>query len=167
MLRQHGDPLARGNASRFDSPEESFKARTEWRDSCLIWTGAKNAQGYGLIWDGTKLIPSHRYAWEKSHGQIPEGKHVDHKDHCDPACCNPEHLRLATRHQNMANRSGPSLKNKSSGARNVYPRNGRWRVIVVKDHIKNYFGTYDTVDEAASVAEQARKDLFGDFAGRG
>ena len=166
-LLHNGDPLGGQNKTRFNSPEESFTARTEWQGRCLVWTGSKNPQGYGLIWNGDKLVLSHRYAWERVNGPIPEGMHLDHKNHCNTACCNPEHLRLATRHQNMANRSGRSLKNKSSGVRNVYPRNGRWRVIVVKHHIKNHFGTYDTIEEAAEVAERARKELFGNYAGRG
>lgn len=109
---------------------------------------------------------AHRYAWERVNGAIPEGKVVDHICHT-PTCVNVRHLRLSSHTQNMWNLSGPSNNNQSSGVRNVYRAGKRWGVQVKKNGVLHWFGTYATVEEAAVVAEQARLDLFGEFAGRG
>lgn len=149
--------------------EESFSARTEWRGECLIWTGGKNGADYGVFYVGNrKYVPAHRYAWEQENGEIPKGMVVDHKDHCNTLCCNPRHLRLATRKQNARNRSGPQSDN-TSGHRNVFWEHSpqKWRVSIWKDGVRHEFGRFTNLDEAAKVAEEARKELFGEFAGKG
>lgn len=148
------------------NPEESFAARTERRGECIIWTGWKNREGYGYIAVGGKDMFAHRYAWERVNGPIPEGMKLDHRDHCNPACVNVEHLRLATNAENTANRSG-ALSRSSTGARNVIPRGDKFRVAIRKLGHCYYFGTYSTVEEAARAAEEGRRELFGEFAGRG
>lgn len=151
---------------RFSDPEKSFAYRTRRQGHCLIWTGSKNQNGYGTIRINGVPIPAHRYAWERVNGPIPEGMMVDHKNCYNPACCNVEHLRLATDQQNKFNR--PSAQNNSStGTRNVYPCGNVWRVQLMKDRKAYHFGTYQTIEEASVVAERARQELFGDFAGRG
>lgn len=163
LWKRHGDPLIKLS---FDTPEESFAARTSWVNGCLLWTGYTDKKGYGQLRVGDKMKFTHRYAWERVNGPIPAGMKIDHQHHCNPACCNVEHLRLVTNQQNTWNRSGATSDN-VSGFRNV-ARHGRgWRVVVTKDGVPHRFGTYPTVEEAAVVAEQARKDLFGEFAGRG
>lgn len=163
--QRHGDPLE--SRGRFTTPEESFAARAEWQGDCLIWTGARTSDGYGQIWSNGKAIYTHRFAWEQVNGPIPEGMFLDHEFHCNPACCNIEHLRLATNPQNTANRSGPDIRNMASGVRNVERSGRKWRVVVMKNKVKYRFGSYSTIAEAAEVAEQARLELFGEFAGRG
>lgn len=163
--QRHGDPLK--SRDRFATPEESFAARTEWQGDCLIWTGTKTHHGYGQIWSDGKVVYAHRYAWERVNDPIPNGMILDHKLHCNTACCNVNHLRLATNPQNTAHRSGPDVRNQSSGVRNVEKAGTKWRVVVMKNKVKYRFGSYSTIAEAAEVAEQARLELFGDFAGRG
>jgi hypothetical protein len=69
---------------------------------CLIWTGYRNAKGYGSI----AITPgnpgfTHRVAWEVENGKIPSGLCVLHR--CDtPACCNVNHLFLGTKADNNA-----------------------------------------------------------------
>lgn len=115
---------------------------------------------------GDRSKYAHRYAWERANGAIPEGKVVDHICHT-PLCVNIKHLRISSQAQNTWNLSGPATNNQSSGIRNVYRSGNRWRVQVKKNGILHWFGTYATVEEAAVVAEQARLELFGEFAGRG
>lgn len=160
---KHGDPL---KVVRFDSPELAFEARTEPIGDCLIWVGAKHPAGYGQMRINKKIVPAHRYAWEVEHGPIPEGMEVDHRDHCNPACVQVSHLRLATKSENGLNRSGASSHSKS-GFRNVVPYGNRWKVVLVKNGKQSHWGVFETIEEAAAVAEQSRKDLFGEFAGRG
>src|SRR5690625_144861 len=119
-----GDPEA--GPTTYSTPEESFDARTEWRGSCLIWTGATTT-GYGVIRvDGRNML-AHRFAWERARGPIPEGMRVDHRDHCAKACVNVSHLRLATQTENGQNRRGPNSNNTLTKVRNVTRRaNGRY-----------------------------------------
>jgi len=160
-----------GNPSRVKrdmpaSPEESFAMNTRWSGDCLVWSSASQSQEYAQIRVNGKRVGVHRYSWERTNGPIADGLFVDHICH-NPSCVNVEHLRLASVSQNSSYRAGATEKNKSSGVRNVYKNRNGWRVALTKDGKQHRFGTYPTVEEAAVVAEQARKDLFGDFAGRG
>lgn len=164
-----GDPLAKSQVAKYDSPEHSFLSRIKQDGECLIWLGPKNPQGYGSITLNGKTQPVYRYAYEREHGPIPKGMTIDHI--CwNRACVKSDHLRLATYSQNNSNASGPEFSKRSPGPRNVYPvgKNGkRWKVVVTKDNKQHYFGGYGSIEEAAVVAEQARQELFGEFAGKG
>ena len=152
--------------ANFRSPEESFAARTERRGDCLIWTGS-SLRGHGQIWAGGKLMPAHRYAWERANGPIPEGMMVDHAIHCDRACCEVKHLRLATAQQNGSNRAGPRPGRVEDLPRNVRRSRSRFQVQIRSRGVVRTYGTYDTPEEAAQVAARERARLFGEFAGRG
>jgi len=76
---------------------------------CWLWTGYRNASGYGRIRIGTaadgsrKMEGTHRVAYEMGKGPIPAGHGVLH--HCDtPACCNPSHLFTGTNTDNNRDR---------------------------------------------------------------
>ena len=155
---KHGDPLKR---TQFDNPEESFAARTEWQGDCLIWTGGKNDMGYGRIWVKPTEMYAHRYAWVKANGPIPEGAEIDHICHI-PLCCNPDHLRLADRSENTSYLKGATARSQS-GYRNVYPQAGKWQVQIRHKGVVHHFGTFDTPEEASSVANKERKKLHGKF----
>lgn len=161
--RTTGDPLA--GSRKYFSSEESFKARIKWVGECLIYQGYKCRQGYGRISVNGESMTAHRYAWEREKGPIPEGLEIDHICH-NESCVNVRHLRLATRSQNQANLSGRKIR-AVSGYRNVSKWNDRWEVWVTKNGVRNYFGTFRDVEEAAEVAKQARLELFGEYAGKG
>src|SRR5699024_11195410 len=99
----HGDPLA-GN-TKYTDPEEAFLARTEpivGEPAHIIWTGATDSSGYGQLVAYGRKVAAHRYAWEREHGPIPDGREVDHK--CwERSCVNVAHLRLATHAENTWN----------------------------------------------------------------
>lgn len=163
---RHGDPLA-GGPQIYASPKEAFEARTEWRETCLIWTGSKDGHGYGNMRVDGKVVYVHRFAWEQAYGPIPEGVDIDHADHCSTVCVNVAHLRLATRAQNNANQAGAQRNNRSSGVRNVIRAGEGWKVQIRHQGKNYYFGTHSTIAEAEVVAERARNELFGEFAGKG
>lgn len=163
-FQKYGDPL--GGWDRFDTPEESYVARTVRQGDCLVWVGRRDEHGYGQMRVNKRTVKVHRFAWELKVGPIPPGVVLDHICH-NPSCSNIEHLRLATRSQNCSHLSGPDADNKSSGVRNVYRDGSKFRVQVRKDGVIHYFGMYETVEEAAVVAERVRLEMFGEFAGSG
>lgn len=165
--RKYGDINYR-KIQHFHNPEEAFEARTEWQGDCLIWTGATDSNGYGQMRFNGSYIGAHRYAWEREHGPIPVGGYIDHKDHCNTSCVNVLHLRMTTNQQNTSNLSGVH-KNNTSGHRGVSwnKRKKRWHVRVWKNYVCHHIGYYDDLEEAAKVAEETRKELFGEYAGRG
>lgn len=70
---------------------------------CWLWTGHLK-DGYGQLkrQDGQTNVYAHRVAMELKYGRrIPSELVVMHT--CDnPRCCNPQHLRVATQKDNMA-----------------------------------------------------------------
>lgn len=74
---------------------------------CWEFTGYRMPNGYGKIGlgsreDGNDL--AHRVAWRLANGPIPAGMDICHR--CDnPPCCNPAHLFLGTRLDNMSDMS--------------------------------------------------------------
>ena len=161
--RKHGDPLS-GN-ERFATPEEAFLARTEpllW-SGCIIWTGSTTgSSGYGTLSVNGRKMLAHRYAWEREHGPIPDTREVDHM--CfERACVNPEHLRLATRAQNVQNRAGSNLGRDLP--RGVY-RSGRgYQARVGINGRTINAGTFPTIERAAIAVKNCRAFYFGEYAG--
>lgn len=149
---------------RYRDPAQAFAARTERRGECLIWTGAKGRRGYGQLRASGRKVQAHRFAWELEHGPIPEGVKIDHRYHCDPACCEVSHLREASHAENQRNRGGTSA---TSGHRNVYANGSGWQVKLHVNNKARHFGTYSTIEEAVAMAEAKRAELYGDYAGRG
>jgi hypothetical protein len=68
---------------------------------CHIWHGPRVNGGYGHIRFHAEKWLAHRLAWTLKHGPIPAGMILCHR--CDERrCCNPDHLFLGTRGDNMA-----------------------------------------------------------------
>lgn len=77
---------------------QRFVAKIRKTESCWLWTGAKNPDGYGNFRMGDKMQKAHRASWLLFVGEIGELS-VLHK--CDsPSCVNPKHLFLGTQKDN-------------------------------------------------------------------
>lgn len=151
-------------AVKYETPEEAFTARTRREGGCLVWTGHRTRKGYGTLLVGRKYKAAHRYAWEREHGPIPEGKVIDHT--CwNRACVDVEHLRLATLSENARHLRGARSNNRSTGVRGVYPSGDRFEARVTIAGVQKCLGTFPTIEEATRVAEAARDDHYGAFAG--
>lgn len=87
-------------------PEERFwpKVAVGAEDECWMWLKSVKGPGYGVFWDGERLVGAHTFAYRSVHGEIPDGMVVRHV--CDvPGCCNPSHLVVGSVAQNMADKS--------------------------------------------------------------
>lgn len=83
---------------------------------CRLWTGAKDADGYGHTSVKAKRYLAHRAAYEAVHGPIPEGMCVLHR--CDtPGCINEQHLFLGTKGSNNKDRAAKGRSADSHGER--------------------------------------------------
>lgn len=128
---------------------------------CILWFGSTEGSGYGSLNVDGEMRKAHRLAWEQVNGRIPEGMYVDHR--CGVrSCVNPDHLRLATPSQNVAHSIKIRSDNKS-GRRGVHwnARLGYWAVWVAG----RSFGMYADIEDAARVASEKRKEIYGEFAG--
>lgn len=88
------------------SIRERIKKNTKVIGNCWEWQLSVKGFGYGYMTigsrtDGTrKTETAHRASYAAFNGDIPKGMWVLHR--CDnPKCCNPEHLYLGDRRQNV------------------------------------------------------------------
>lgn len=86
---------------------------------CWLWTGARDAHGYGRVRVGERVDLVHRVVFRAFRGPIDAGLVLLHA--CDnPPCCNPEHLTPGTPRQNAEDRSrkgrSPRQRPKAPGA---------------------------------------------------
>ncbi len=96
---------------------ERFIEKVEITDSCWVWRGAVNANGYGSMWNGEKPETASRLSYRLFVGAIGENQFVCH--HCDnPMCVKPSHLFLGTHLENMRDRGLKGRSAKLSGTLN-------------------------------------------------
>jgi hypothetical protein len=109
-----------GNAVRPRKPlADRFASKLAKGEGCWLWTGSRNNHGYGQIADEQgrdgRLLLAHRVAWELANGRtLTSEEEILHA--CDtPACVNPDHLRVGSHAENMADMAakGRSCKGRS------------------------------------------------------
>lgn len=90
-------------AQRFKTLQERFDEKVrcpETVESCSVWTGCCDKDGYGFLRVLGKNVKAHRLAYELFVGEIPEGMNVCHT--CDnPRCVKVAHLWLGTNSENQ------------------------------------------------------------------
>lgn len=77
----------------YRDPVERIMELSEWQGPCLVWTLAKDKDGYGAAKAERRMVRVHRFMWERLVGPIPDGMHLDHL--ClNRACWFSDHLRV-------------------------------------------------------------------------
>ena len=77
-----------------------LRVDTHGENGCWLWTGAKNANGYGSFGYTTKKTKlAHRYSYEILRGPI-EAQTLDHLCRVR-ACVNPDHLEPCSLNENI------------------------------------------------------------------
>ena len=121
-----------------------------------------NGGGYRIIAVDEREYAAHRLAWFYHYGTWPD-EFIDHINGLrdDNRISN---LRIATRSQNMANRSKQS--NNTSGLKGVSfnKRARKWVSCIQKEGKYIYLGLHETKERAYSVYCRAAKEMFGEFA---
>lgn len=103
---------------------ERFWSKVRKSDGCWEWTGSIGGHGYGTFYAGPNTyVPAHRFAFVCLHGDIESSVEIDHTCR-NRSCVKPDHLRRASRKQNVENHGG-ARRNSKSGIRGVYWQKSR------------------------------------------
>ena len=82
--------------------DEKFWSHVRSDGDCLIWTGCRSPDGYGLVFRRHRTWRAHRWAWFLEHGTLPI--EIDHI--CKNRAC-VKHLRASTRQENVPRKLKP------------------------------------------------------------
>lgn len=84
----------------------------KWQGGCLLWPFGKRTPKYGATsWNGERWL-AHRLICTLAHGEAPTPKHEAAHSCGVHLCCNPQHLRWATRSENMNDRTAHGTQNR-------------------------------------------------------
>ena len=98
---RYGDPLAGRTSASPGEPLRWIEQNAEHQaDACLPWPFEVSQWGYGVIKHNGQRRVASRVMCEFAHG-LPPSPDLDAAHSCHfPRCCNPKHLRWATRREN-------------------------------------------------------------------
>jgi hypothetical protein len=93
-----------------DRQLNNFWAKVNKTDTCWLWTGAKDYDGYGKFTFSKTHKMAHRLSLELFLGSIEKNLQVDHLCRVRH-CVNPAHLEAVTPRVNTLRSNAPSAKN--------------------------------------------------------
>jgi len=125
---------------------DRVKAKTESQGECVVFTGCRDACGYGRInGPNGKLVRIHRQVWKEAHGEIPAGMVICHK--CDnPACYRLDHLFIGTQVDNIKDMDFKNRRRTLIGSQHTHAKLTESVVVQIKNKLRN----------GASIASLAR-----------
>ena len=156
---RRGRPLKaiRPSAMNFS---DRFFGMVDKTDFCWNWTGSKSGTGYGNVRMDGKVTPAHRASYILAHGEIPDGKLLDHICH-NTLCVNPAHLRAVSHKQNMENKRAAYSSSKSGvlGV-NWHAKSRKWVASVSHNKRRMHVGYFADLEEAKRAVIAKRNELF-------
>lgn len=137
-----------------------FASKISKTDECWNWIASLDQKGYGYFGFGGRVQRAHRVAWQLEHGEIPASLEVEHRCR-NRACVQPDHLRLATRKQNMENMS-PRRSGTKSGIRGVswHAKTGKWRGRVRHNLETISLGLFTDLGDAEAAVVAKRNEVY-------
>ncbi len=120
-----------------------FWKRVKKTNTCWLWTGSLNGDGYGTFSFYGPIIAVHRVVWMLLKSEIPQGMNVLHT--CDVRnCVNPNHLYLGTQKDNRRDADVRGRTNLPKGASHPRAKLTDEQVLEIRRLYKPwYFTTYD------------------------
>jgi hypothetical protein len=110
-----------------------FWSLVQKTESCWLWMGRLQPDGYGVLDIGHRMTRAHRFSYELHKGPIPDGLCVCHN--CpggdNRRCVNPDHLWLGTVGDN--NRDQTVRGRRPRGERHGMARLGEGTIRLIRD----------------------------------
>lgn len=102
---------------------ERFWGKVNKTETCWLWTGAIDSNGYGMFRLATSAgVRAHTLSWVHAHGPVPDGLELDHLCRVRH-CLNPAHLEPVTSGENTR-RGTIAAVNTERAARRTHCVNG-------------------------------------------
>lgn len=98
--------------NKYRTITEKIHARCEKSGDCLLWTGAKHRQGYGMSRVNGRMITVHQAIGQEKYGDPGNTRVHKFTQTCgNLLCCNPAHIVLTT-HQKIMKEAAKTRKPK-------------------------------------------------------
>lgn len=157
MWLRHGDPLA-GKFSHGSRIKFINKLKTIDTNDCIVWPFGLNPKGYGVGFIDGKQTSAQRQICFEIYGPPPtqdfEAAHSCGKGH--EGCCNPKHLRWATKEENQADRIIHGTSNR--GIRNGSHKLNENEVLEIIDLLRSGMNDYE-IAPLFSVTREAIRNI--------
>lgn len=137
-----------------------FWGKVKINNGCWVWTGKKNADGYGRFQINKERMLVHRVSFGLFHGSVPNNMDVDHICN-NRECVNPLHLRVCSKSDNAKNRL--INKNNKTGYKGVHWHKavGKFASVINANKKVHVLGYFIDKEEAHAAYCKASKELHG------